>query len=188
MTCIIGLVEGNTVYMGGDTLASDMVGSHVVTRKDDKVFFNEEFLIGFCGSYRVGQLLRYAFVPPDVPSKKEDMAYMVTDFIDAWRAVQKEKGSLKKADEEESHPSSFIVGWRGRLYVVEEDFDVGQPADEYYAVGGGAQLAFGSLHSTRDMQLSPTQRIVMALDAAAAYNASVRAPYTILQFTHKGSE
>jgi ATP-dependent protease HslVU (ClpYQ) peptidase subunit len=180
MTCIVGLVEGGTIYMGGDSLAGDAIGSNVVGRADEKVFINDEFVMGFCGSFRVGQLLRYAFVPPDVPSKKDDMAYMVTDFIDSWRTIQKEKGSLKKEDDEESHPAGLLIGWRGNLYAIEEDFDVGRPLDNYYAMGAGALLAFGSLYSTKGLIQDPKQRITMALEAATTYNAACRGPYTIL--------
>jgi ATP-dependent protease HslVU (ClpYQ) peptidase subunit len=183
VTCVVGLVHGDTVYMGGDTLASDVVGTHVVGRVDEKVFVSSDFIMGFCGSYRVGQLLRYAFVPPDVPSRKDDMAYMVTDFVDALRVVQKDKGSLKKLDDEETHPASILVGWRGNLYAIEEDFDVGRPADDYYAIGAGAYLAFGSLHSTKGLVEDPKQRLLMALEAASAYNAACRGPYTVLSLT-----
>jgi ATP-dependent protease HslVU (ClpYQ) peptidase subunit len=186
LTCIVGLVEGGVAYMGGDTLASDPVGSHVVCRADEKVFkVNEgEFLMGFCGSYRVGQLLRYAFLPPRPEVDQDDMAYMLVDFVDAWRAVQKEKGALKKADEEESHPASVLVAYAGNLYAIEEDFDVGRPQENYYAIGAGSQFAFGSLHSTKGLIKDPKQRITMALDAASAYNASVRGPYTIVSCIH----
>jgi ATP-dependent protease HslVU (ClpYQ) peptidase subunit len=180
VTCIVGLVDGDTIYMGGDTLGADMVGTHVVGRADEKVFTSNDFIMGFCGSYRVGQLLRYSFVPPDPPSRKDDMAYMVTDFVDAWRAIQKEKGSLKKLDEEETHPATVLVGWRGNLYAIEEDFDVGRPQDSYYAIGAGAHFAFGSLHSTKGLVQDPKQRVIMALEAATAYNAACRGPYTML--------
>ena len=74
-----------------------------------------------------------------------------------------------------------MVGYNGAIYVIEGDFNVGVPRDNYYAIGGGSPFAFGSLHSTRGSSLTPVQRVTMALEAAAAYKAGVRGPFTILQ-------
>jgi ATP-dependent protease HslVU (ClpYQ) peptidase subunit len=185
MTCIVGLVEGDTIYLGGDSLASDEVGSHVVGRADEKVFINDEghvkVIMGFCGSFRAGQLLRHAFVPPDQPTKHDDMTYMVVDFVDALRTTLKEKGALKKDDEEETHPMACMVGYKGHLYAIEEDFDVGRPQDNFYAIGAGGQIAFGALHATRNSGMPPRERVKLALEAAEKYNAACRGPHTILE-------
>jgi ATP-dependent protease HslVU (ClpYQ) peptidase subunit len=178
MTCIVGMVEDGVVYIGGDALASETVGNHVVARADEKVFANGDFLFGFCGSFRIGQLLRYAFTPPE-QGNKNDMAYMVVDFIDAVRRTCKKKGVLKKVDEEESSESTFLVGYKGKLYVVEGDFDVGCHADSYCAIGAGAHFALGSLHTTQGLTFTAKERICMALQAAAAYNSAVRGPFII---------
>lgn len=182
MTCVVGLVENGTIYMGADSLASDVVGTAIVGRSDEKVFVNGDVIMGFCGSFRVGQLLRHAFEVPEQPKKHgDDMAYMVIDFVDAIRTLQKEKGSMKKEDEEESHPASLLVGYNGNLYAIEEDFDVGRPQDNYYAIGAGSQLAFGVMYATKDLGWDPKKRITVALEAATTYNNACRGPYTILE-------
>ena len=186
MTCVVGLVQDNTIYIGGDSLASDEKGTAIVGRADEKVFINDHVIMGFCGSFRVGQLLRHALTVPNQPTKQEDdMAYMVIDFVDALRTLQKEKGSMKKEDEEETHPAELMVGYRKQLYIVGGDFDVGRPLDNYYAIGAGAQIAFGSMHATKGLVLDPRRRIEMALEAAEMYDAAVRRPFTILELKHE---
>jgi len=181
MTCIVGLVENGVIYMGADSLASDTKGTSVLGRADEKVFINGDFIIGFAGSFRVGQLLRYAFEAPDKPKKHDDMAYMVINFIDAVRELHKEKGSLKREDEEEFHSVGLLVGYNGKLYSIEEDFDVGCPQDDYCCIGVGAQVANGAMYATRDMQMDPKKRITLALEAAARYDSVCRAPFVILE-------
>ena len=183
MTCIVGLEQDGVVYIGGDSAGVEPWSLSICGRADEKVFINEtgEFIMGFCGSFRIGQLLRYALEVPDQPSKKDDMAYMVTDFIDAVRNMQKEKGSLKKENELEEHEASFLVGYNGKLYVIEEDFQVGRPIENYASVGCGAQIALGAMYATRNSNMTPEERITLALQAATEYSAGVRPPFHILK-------
>ncbi|XVV11230.1 hypothetical protein ACQP2X_41330 [Actinoplanes sp. CA-131856] len=58
MTCIVGITDGTTVTIGGDSAGSD--GWHVAVRSDSKVFQVGPYLMGFTTSYRMGQLLRYS--------------------------------------------------------------------------------------------------------------------------------
>lgn len=183
MTCIVALEHEGAVYIGGDSAGVESMSLAICTRADEKVFLTEngEFIMGFCGSFRIGQLLRYALVPPEQSAKKDDMGYMVTDFIDAVRLVQKDKGSMKKENELEEQDAGFIVGYRGKLYVVESDFQVGRPTEDYAAVGCGAQIALGALYATKKSRLKPEERITLALQAATEYSAGVRAPYVVLR-------
>ena len=184
MTCIVGLEHEGVVYIGGDSAGVEINSLAICGRADEKVFLTEEknFAMGFCGSFRIGQLLRYALDPPDQKVGQEDMAYMVVDFIDAVRTMQKEKGSMKKEDELEEHDAAFIVGYKGHLYVVEEDFQVGRPIENYAAVGCGADIALGALYATRSTRdLHPEERIKLALQAAVEYSAGVRPPFHIVK-------
>lgn len=183
MTCIVGLEQDGIVYIGGDSAGVEAYSLAICGRADEKVFVTEsgEFIMGFCGSFRIGQLLRYALSPPEQSQKKDDMAYMVTDFIDAVRAMQKDKGSMKKENELEEHDAAFLVGYKGRLYVVESDFQVGRPIENYAAVGCGAQIALGAMFATRNSGLAAPNRIELALTAAAEYSAGVRGPFLVLQ-------
>lgn len=58
MTCIVGLVDGDRVILGGDS--AGIAGWHLQLRADEKVFRNGPYAIGFTTSFRMGQILRYA--------------------------------------------------------------------------------------------------------------------------------
>jgi len=179
MTCIVGL-EGDDgiVYIGGDS--AGVSDYSIQTRADEKVFINDEFIMGFTSSFRMGQLLRYAFDPPEHSSKKDDMEYLVVDVIDGVRELFKEHGYLGK-ESGRDEGGTFLMGYKGKLYVIDDDFQVGRTTDGFMAVGCGQDLALGALHATEKLGLDPHTRITLALDAACRFSAGVQGPYTFLK-------
>ena len=174
MTCIAAVSEGERVWIGGDSAgAKDW---SIAIRADEKVFCNGPFIMGFTSSFRMGQLLRYAFTPPDLPSNDDMDRYMVTVFVDAVRQCLKTGGLAQVKDQVEAG-GIFIVGVRGSLYVIESDYQVGKYADGYAAVGCGADIALGSLFTSRGQP--PDSRIRKALEAAEAHSSGVRGPFVI---------
>lgn len=104
MTCIVGLVEGNRVLMGGDS--AGVAGLNLCVRADRKVFCNGPMVFGFTTSFRMGQLLRHAL---SVPARHPDVdieRFMVTTFIDAVRECLKSHGWSEKDKEEPRDPVS----------------------------------------------------------------------------------
>jgi ATP-dependent protease HslVU (ClpYQ) peptidase subunit len=174
MTCIVGLVEGNTVFIGGDTAGSS--GCFISERADGKVFRLGEFLIGFSGSYRIGQLLRYKFQPPTLEVGVELHRYMVLQFVDALRECLKEGGAALKVNDVETG-GHFLVGIRGRLFGIETDYQVADYADNFAACGCGRDFAMGSLFSTSIK--NSKARVRLALESAERFDACVRGPFTI---------
>lgn len=104
---------------------------------------------------------------------------MCIDFINAVRQGLKEGGWASKNNEQEEG-GSFLVGVRGRLFEIGEDYQVGELADGYAAVGCGAEIALGALHATVDAGMSLQTRAVAALEAAAHFSTGVRPPFTVV--------
>lgn len=175
MTCIVGLERRGTVWIGGDS-AGTASNMHQRVRKDPKVFIKGEFIIGFCGSFRMGDLLKHTLVLPEPQADGDDTAYMVNEFVNAVRTCLQEEN--KKGGEEKLDPY-FLVGYRGKLYNVQGDYQVGQPAAGFDAVGSGADIAIGAMHASTG-SWNPRKRIQRALEASALNNAAVRPPYVIL--------
>lgn len=175
MTCIVGIAQGGRVYIGGDS--AGVGGWSMAVRSDQKVFANSGFLFGFTSSFRMGQLLQYAFTPPAMREDADLFAYMVTDFVDSVRECFKQGGFAEKDKEAESG-GFFLVGTRGRLFQIQCDYQVGERACGWDAVGCGEDLALGALYATQSR--TPTKRIETALNAAAEYSAGVRGPFHIL--------
>ncbi len=179
MTCIVAVKDNhNRLWMGGDSAGVGGFGTYsVVTRTDPKVFKLGEYLIGFTSSFRMGQILRHKFKPPIPPADVDISHFMVTDFVDELRKCFKEAGWIEIKEGKESG-GIFIVGIRGKLFTIEEDFQVAESADEFTATGCGIELALGSLHTSEGW--GPVDRIQLALGAAQRFSGGVREPFLII--------
>lgn len=181
MTCIVGYKDKDgTIHLGADSAAVDE--HHALTvRLDEKVYVNGDFIIGFAGSFRMGQLLRYALHIPGHPNNKDDMEYLVVDFIDAVRDTLRDKGILQTTDHVETVDGEFIIGYNGNLYHVQNDLQIGV-CDDYVCIGCGSDYAAGSMfenHNRHDM--SSSEKIIRALKAAQYHSGGVREPFNVIQ-------
>lgn len=177
MTCIVAIKKDNYIYMGGDSAATDMNSGSISIRSHPKIFINKSCIIGFSGSFRIGQLLEYSFVPPAHPTGMSDMEYMCTLFVNKLQSTLETHAMLSTENRHMASNQQLLVGYHGVIYEIEEDFNVGVSPHAYNSIGGGSDIAKGSLHTTEAWDISPTERITAALTAAAEYNTSVKAPF-----------
>lgn len=178
MTCIVGLESEGRVWLGGDRAAVDQ--SHFLTHcEQPKVFRRAGLVFGYTSSFRMGQLLQYRLAVPDIPDDQPIDEYMATSFIDAVRNCLKD-GGYTKVDCSRETIGTFLVGVRGHLYVVDDDYNVRRDNGGFNAVGSGLSVALGSLHSTAKLRMHPRERIGMALEAASTFVTSVRGPFDII--------
>lgn len=176
MTCIVGLVDQGKVYIGGDSLA--VAGLDSAVRKDKKVFRNGAFIMGFTTSYRMGQLLQYKFQSSRKLELNEDpMAYMVNIFVEDVRKCLEAGGFNKKKDGQDE-AGTFLVGFAGRLFRIDSDYQVGESDDGFDSCGCGFPYALGSFYTT--LHLTGEERILKALEAAEHFSAGVKAPFTTI--------
>lgn len=179
MTCISGLVHGGSVYIGGDSAA--VGGLSLTVRADEKVFLNGEMLFGFTSSFRMGQILRYGFTPPKFYHGDDVYEYMVTRFVDSARERFRAAGWLSLNSGQES-AGTFLVGFKGRLFRIDSDFQVGEALDQYDAVGCGQDIALGCLYAAKRSGgfKASEKAILLSLEAAEAHSAGVRKPFHVL--------
>jgi ATP-dependent protease HslVU (ClpYQ) peptidase subunit len=176
VTAIVGLIESGSVYIGGDS--AGVSGMNLTVRADAKVFRKKRYLFGFTTSFRMGQLIRYSL---KVPKPTGDLdAFMSTKFIDALRECLKTGGWASK-DNDREEGGTFLVGVRGQLFAVHDDYQVARAADGFAAVGCGDQAALGALLATADAGLSPRRRVLRALSAAERFSAGVRGPFVCIK-------
>lgn len=176
MTCIVALRDNGGVFMGCDSAGTG--GYTRVNRVDPKIYKVGEMLIGFTTSFRMGQLLGYSLTLPKHHADVTIEHYMTVDFVNAVRSCLKDGGWAEK-DKDVERGGNFLVAYKGRIFEVEGDYQVGERAEPYNAVGCGIDLALGSLHATAQFTLDPKRRVEMALEAAATFSAGVAAPFRI---------
>lgn len=176
MTCIVGLVHENTVLMGGDS--AGVGGLDIQNRKDVKVFTNGDFICGCTSSFRMIQLLQFKLQAPKRHPDTDVMRFMVTDFVEDVRKLFREGGFTTKDKDVESG-GTFLVGYAGRLFCIDSDFQVGERADGFDAVGCGAAYALGAMAASTSTP--PRDRVLKALQVAERFSAGVRGPFVIVE-------
>lgn len=180
MTCIVGLTDGKTVWMGGDSCGTNGYTKDVT--KHPKVIVREthgnRLIVGYTGSFRMGQVLEHKL---DIPrNENDDDAYkfMVCTVIDALRTLFKAEGCITTTDGQDSTDGPFLVGYRGRLFEVQSDYSVIENTRGYVATGSGKQVAEGAMFAAPN--LKPEPRIMRALEAAAEFVPTVAGPFYVM--------
>lgn len=177
MTCIVGYSDGKTVYLAGDSAS---VGGLDISRTlHPKVFKNGPYVMGYTTSFRMGQLLEFAKLPTPTKDDCSNLyKFMITKVVPAIRKIFKDGGYLKVHDQQEEG-GTFLVGIKGQLFVIDDDFQVQQKPEHFSACGCGESIALGAMHATPNE--APKDRLRIALEAAEAYSAGVRAPFHHVQ-------
>lgn len=162
--------------MGADSIGVNNYTSEI--RMDLKLFQHDEMLIGFCGSFRMGQLLQYRLEIPKHPDGMEDHEYLCTYFMDSVKKlladheIEKERLGIKEG-------GTFMLAYRGGLYTIHEDYQVAICHAGYDSIGAGDQYAKGALYATSTMRVRPQRKLILALEAAAYHSPWVRGPFHI---------
>lgn len=181
MTCIVGFRDNDSVTLGGDHTSSD--DSLLTLSRTPKVFKVGSYVMGHTSSWRLGNILQNVFTPPDdFPDDDRDElhSFMCRHFTGALRACLRKEGWLEKRNEREAG-GRFLVGVRGALFVIQNDFSIYEPMAPYAAIGAGTPYALGALHAQQMLGYpagGALPVIGLALQAAAEHSQYVRPPYS----------
>lgn len=171
MTCILGIADGTNVWIGGDRACSD--GSTVLSLHRPKIARVGEYIIGFAGSLGIGQLAHMV----DVPASPKNLEKALrTTFIKSLKSAIEEYGN---ANANEDNSTDWLIGTQGRLFEISSD-DWQVSEYEYSAIGSGANIALGSLHTSRTWK-DNHKRVSVALDAAITLSPTCQGPMDILK-------
>ncbi|MCK9570916.1 hypothetical protein M0R72_18350, partial [Candidatus Pacearchaeota archaeon] len=149
---------------------------HRVRTPRPKIFRKGNLLIGSENSQRVSDIVEYNLDLPE-DSGKSPGGYLGSAFIPALRACLREHGGLK----DEQMEAVIMIGYKGCLFIVGEDFTLSEIATPYEAIGAGAKYALGYLYAMEKTCLSPEKLIEGALGCAEYWCAGVRGPFNILE-------
>jgi hypothetical protein len=190
MTAIAGLVHGDEIYIGGDSLSIDLGTLDCVISSGSKVFVKStgvipNILFGISGSARMGQVLQYCFDVSDLDVESCDdlTQYMVVSFVPLVKKTFTENGfgRISPIEEDGDMGGLFLVGIKSShgsyLFRIDDDYQVERNLCGYDAVGSASGIVLGSLYSSKNKH--PKERIEMALLAAQEFNAAVSGPFVI---------
>jgi len=182
MTCIAGICQDRKVWIGADTASA--AGWRVRSTWLSKVFQVGEYLIGYTSSFRMGQILQYHLeVKPqaDADGQHDDLRHLVADFVPSARdCLEQHWYSEIKTKQEPG--GTFLLGYRGRLYRVDSDFQIVPSRDNFDACGCGEDYALATLKTMHDLlpNIRPPEQIYMALKTAEHFSGGVKGPFDVL--------
>lgn len=169
MTAIAAIEHAGKAWFAGDSHV-ELEGIRVLQRAP-KVFRRGPVVIGIAG-LTVWEALwrRVSFVRQ--PGRDVE-AWVFGEFAET---AQREIKALEIEGDDRGECAA-LIGIAGRVYYVEHDGNPWRPAHGYWAIGSGAELAIGSLHTTARRKLLPRYRLNLALQAAAAHCTTVAPPF-----------
>jgi ATP-dependent protease HslVU (ClpYQ) peptidase subunit len=176
VTCIVGIVDDGSVYMGADS--AQIAGWRSRVNGPSKMFRHGDLLMGVAGSNRASQLLQYNLVIPEHPAGMDTRQWLITAFVPAVRVCLKEGGFAKKENEVESTTDGVaLIGYRGALWTLHTDYQIASYRDAFTVIGCGDEHALGALAALVGDPLPPTEKLRRALQVAADLNMGVRPPF-----------
>jgi len=183
MTCIIGYLDRKTndIFMGSDSAGVDAY--FMQKRLDEKVFIKDGMIFGFCGSFRMGQILRYSFKIPEKEKSMDDYEYLCGIFIDSLIECFKDKGFAVINNNEVTTEGSFLVGFNGSLYQIGNDFQVAKHMYDFDSVGSAGTIALGALSILEKLDIEPEIKVFTALYSTLNFSCQVSAPFNVLKLS-----
>lgn len=183
MTCIVASKIGKDgLFIGSDSLGSNVNG-FAMQRPNEKIIETlicnntenpDKMYLAFSGSFRLIQILRSCLV---LPSNAHDsiIDYLIKDVIPTIIGTLSNYGFELV---EGSFGGEGIIIYKNRIFYIGDDFQVCE-CENYYAVGGGQELALGSLFSSMQANKSSEESVIQALEVAELHNIFVRRPWDI---------
>ena len=191
MTCIIGMEKNGVVYIAGDSAGSN--SNHDVTViAEDKIAKRGNLIYGVAGQFRPHQILSYYvdFTDFDEDAELEEFLhqYLIPSFMDSLR----DNGALIIEDSEENMWATFLIGYKGKLVLLQRDFGVLSSTNGLLGIGTGGSYALSAVHVLDEMtkehgiELPPHELLFKAMESAEIYNGGVRRPFIVMD--DKGNE
>lgn len=180
MTCIIGLAHEGKVYIGADSMSA--AGWNQRQTKLRKVFRVGEFLIGYTSSFRMGQILQYHLEVRPQEENEPDERYMVVAFVEAVRDCLKAKG-YSKVDNNIETGGFFVVGYKGEVYHINDDYQVNHYVDGLVTEGCGAPFALAAMVALAEYIPDPRERLLSALKITEQLSNGVIGPFVVEEST-----
>lgn len=178
MTVIAALKQGNSMFIGGDRMASE--DSLALPMARPKVWSNGDYLFGFAGTLE-GEHLQSKFSPPPVSGDldtfmQDQMLSALDTFYEKWKVLR---------DQVDEKGMSLLICVGGLIYEHDPAFLTMTRYDyDYLSIGSGSNYAMGSLYSTEGAT-SGKARVKLAIESACEFSPTCGLPVDVLSMRVK---
>lgn len=175
MTCVVAVRgKDKNVVLAGERGASDE--TTIINLNEPKIFKTGKFLIGFAGSM-AGDKLRYRFKPSDPRQNVSLDQHMNTTFLQELQECYEDSFVPHLSPDSDL---SLIIVVNGQIYQHHAgDMSMTKPAENYIAIGSGAEYAYGSFWSTEQI-ISAQTRAELAVGSAVKFSPTCTGKVDVL--------
>lgn len=155
MTCIVALIKDNIGYIAGDKCASQ--GNAEKLASNLKVFNNQGVLLGFCGSWRLINVVRHDLDLEELITSSKSVEKFAFLLANKLMELAFEYKLIIKEDDQHSLPdeSECLVVYRNKIIRIHSDFSYIVLEDRYASIGM-PEHAEGILSTVRANSNAPT--------------------------------
>jgi len=177
MTIIVGLITDEGVYMGCDSLGSRELTAQSMTNA--KIIEKDDLMIGFSGHPRANNLLKYSLDPPKRKVIQSIEEYIHKDLLESIKKCMISGNYAKLVNNKVDMESRFLISYQGRLFELETNFSIIEYKDSYVCIGSGFYHAQASLYTSEKTDLTPEERIKLAIECSNEFVMSTNNDITI---------
>lgn len=167
MTIVVAAKDENSIVIGtdkrlteGDLILSDnaskilikdinQIGREIIKYSDIDVTI-KKLIIGFSGDYGLYELLK-TFRPPDKRETETFPEYYYRKFLPELKELLNEHDKFTEFHNvKRGIDWDLIIVYNNEFYNLSFSLDLLEIPDNYIAVGSGKEIAYGSLHTSKN--------------------------------------
>lgn len=178
MTVIVGMEHEGKAWLGADSAVSHGWATNVLPQP--KLFRIKDFLMGGAGYLRTLQLVQFKTDLRAREMGESAEAYLVNGFAAAIQKCLSEQKHLEEGGHNETSHNEFLFVYENKLYKLDSVFAVSRSMRGFNSVGAGAPYALGALAMMKAPNVSPAEKLPLALEIAASFMPGcITAPFGV---------
>ena len=177
MTTTVAVKNDEKIVFASDSAGSNSNRIWIIT--EGKFFkLNDDLAIGYAGSFREEQIIKYDLsVPTQEPSETDD--HFMYNLANAIKSALVDKSANKDAD---NCISNLIICYKNRLFHFSVDFQIVEYDGVFEAIGSGQCYAIGAMETLIGEGISDPEIIARkAIEVAIKYDPWTVGPVHIMQ-------
>jgi ATP-dependent protease HslVU (ClpYQ) peptidase subunit len=174
MTIVAAIKDGDAIVVCCDGAASD--GSEFSIRRGNpkvwkiEVPFLGTAILGFAGTFSICQLIRYKFKVPEF-----DHTTLQSYLVDFQLELNKFlKETRETYEPKEVAEYTLLFAAKSQILVLYPNGDVEENAEDYNAIGDGAQVAMGALGVLSSSSCPSWEKLQVMFDIVKKNRATIQ--------------
>jgi len=164
MSVVIGYETDDGTWLAADAAVSTEIETFFM---DGKLFSVNGIGFGAVGAHRPAQVLEH-FLDVLPPHHERDVVeWAVKVLVPSMLQIFEEQ---KVPVEDDDCPLTILIAVNGQLLMLQNDWSVYRPFDNYASIGSGGLIACGALYALRQLSIPAEDMVELAVEAATEHS------------------